>query len=92
MFSIQNRNISMAKLLLSKGANINKKDFDGFSVIAIAIDSINLEMCELLLKYNPKIDNPEELLDILKANGDQSIFEIMKEFYFKQKRSERSIK
>ncbi len=88
MFSIQNRNLSIAKLLLDKGANVNKKDFDGFSVVAIAIDSINLPMCELLLKFNPTIDNPQELLDILKANGNQKIFNIMKTFYFQQKREQ----
>jgi ankyrin repeat protein len=46
----------LTKLLLENGADINKKDIDGFSVTAIAIDSLSFEMCQLLLKYNPIID------------------------------------
>ena len=56
MFAVQNKNKILTKLLLKDGADINHKDIDGFSVLAIVIDSINIEMCEMLLEYNPKID------------------------------------
>lgn len=56
MFSVQHKNSYLTRLLLDNGANINRKDVDGFSVIAIAIDSLNFELCQLLLKYNPIID------------------------------------
>jgi ankyrin repeat protein len=55
MFAAQNKNLHLARVLLKNNANINKQDVDGFTALTIAIDSDNLEICKLLLEYNPEI-------------------------------------
>jgi ankyrin repeat protein len=55
MFAVQNKNLHLARVLLKNNANINKQDVDGFTALTIAIDSDNLEICKLLLEYNPEI-------------------------------------
>ncbi len=55
MFAVQNKNTHLAKFLLQNKADINKQDVDGFTALSIAIDSDNLEICRLLLEFNPEI-------------------------------------
>ena len=56
MFSVKNKNKNITRLLLQKGANVNHKDIDGFSVLAVAIDSMNLDICKILLEYKPSLE------------------------------------
>lgn len=90
MYSVQSKNTKIARLLLDNRANINEKDIDGFTALAICTDSGNIPMCKLLLEYSPNIDvyyiliqNPSELLTIMKTNGDNNMFKLLKEYYLK---------
>jgi ankyrin repeat protein len=56
MYSVENKNYHIAKLLLQKGADINKRDVDGFSCLMIAIDCNDSNFFKLLLDYNPTIE------------------------------------
>jgi len=92
MQSIQRGNLLITELLLKYGANVNKKDVDGFSVLTIAVDTRNVKMCKMVLSYHPLIDNPKEILEILEANKDRSLFKILKEFYFAQRKPKYNIR
>ncbi len=58
MYSISNHNFDISKLLLEKGADVNKTDKDGYSIISIAVDSSDNRMaiCDLVLSYKPNIE------------------------------------
>jgi ankyrin repeat protein len=56
MYTIQKKNFPLSKLLLEKGANVDYKDTDGFSPLAVAVDSRNIEFIKLIIKYKPQID------------------------------------
>ena len=56
MFSIQNKNFNITKLLLKYGANVNHKDIDGFTPLTIGVDTKSLEIVKLLLLYKPIIE------------------------------------
>lgn len=56
MYTIQKKNYNLSELLLNKGASVDYKDTDGFSPLAVAVDSRNIDLIKLILKYKPQID------------------------------------
>jgi ankyrin repeat protein len=56
MYAIQKQNYNMALFLLQHGANVDHKDIDAFTPLAVAVDTNNKEIVSLILKYKPQID------------------------------------
>ena len=64
LMAVNNGQLEIIKLLIDKGANINKKSFFGFSPIHIAVLQENINIVIYLLKIGVYID-----LDILVENS-----------------------
>ena len=55
-YAVENKNIALAKMLLDKGCDINRRQKkDGTTVLYQAVKERNLEMISLLLKYAPDL-------------------------------------
>lgn len=55
-YAVFNKNLKLAKMILDKGADINKRQKkDDVTVLYLAAENLNLEMVQLLLKYKPDL-------------------------------------
>ncbi|MCR5219097.1 ankyrin repeat domain-containing protein [Treponema sp.] len=55
-YAVFNKNLKLAKMILDKGADINKRQKkDDVTVLYLAAEKLNLEMVQLLLKYEPDL-------------------------------------
>ena len=93
MYAIENKNTELVKFLLENKADINHIDIDGFSPLAIAVDTQNAEIINLLLTYNPTFDNKDVVIGLLDLVEDENIVKTICRYYGieKQKENEEDI-
>jgi uncharacterized protein len=78
-YALDSRKPDTAKLLISRGSNVNAKDACGTSVIMLTVGSVEPEYFELLLKAGATVDgenrNGETTLSRAARRGDLKRFE-----------------
>ena len=91
--SVRKRNIGQDDAfiwypVLENKADINHIDIDGFSPLAIAVDTQNAEIINLLLTYNPNFDNKDVVIGLLDLVEDENIVKTICRYYGIEKQKE----
>lgn len=81
MNSIVKRNTKIASLLLENGADVNVVDEDGFSPLAIAIDTQNEEMVSKILEYKPNDKGKDQIEEIIYGIKNENIVKLIRDYY-----------
>ena len=79
---------ALIKPILENKADINHIDIDGFSPLAIAVDTQNAEIINLLLTYNPNFDNKDVVIGLLDLVEDENIVKTICRYYGIEKQKE----
>ncbi len=81
---IENRSLSLIRLLLDQGAAVNHQDAEGMTSLMYAAQNGSIEIVELLLKYKatPSLKNNNSFTasELAESNGHESIKEIITSF------------
>lgn len=89
MYAIEKKNVLLTKFLLDNGVNIDNVDVDGFTPLALAIDTQQEEIVRILLEKKPSKETSQSCVkEILKESSNEKIKKMVKDYFHFVKSSE----